>query len=534
MKGIQAQFRSLRDETDFWITDDMVVDGAIPQDISGTIFRNGPGLFEYGEAKVNHMFDGDGMICRLSFKDGKLHFTNKYVRTPAFLEEQAAQTFKIRSVFSSGNPTGGFFFNPFDFTFKNPANTCVVQWAGQLLALNEGGIPMIMDATTMETVKTDARSFDPTTPDAVDIDDTYFHAHTKTTVDPVTGERTLIGLGSSQAMLDMDLTMYEFSEDGKRQHKTEYMIPNGAFGFFHDFAVTDNYYCLVQNPTELDFQAFLTEYVWGKKAVAECIAFNKDKPAVLHVIPRPGNARAHEKPRAIPIEHFFVFHFMNAFETPVEGNPNAPPQISIDLLPMPRVDFSVNGENLSPEYYTDGDNGARLCRITADLAGRTASMRRLMNTSCEMPSVNPNFVGRKHTTGFVEGSRVEGPRDAFGPTQTIMQILTGDEGDSTSMTTSPVVQEWDAGYERIVTEPLFVPRKGSKVENDGYLVAMTHDWTKNTTNITMVDAAKIEEGPVCDIQLPFNVPFGLHGSYDPGLFLTEKSGKGPMVVNTVR
>lgn len=34
----------------------------------------GPGLFEIGGKKINQPFDGDGMICQLSFKDGRLHF----------------------------------------------------------------------------------------------------------------------------------------------------------------------------------------------------------------------------------------------------------------------------------------------------------------------------------------------------------------------------------------------------------------------------------------------------------------------------
>ncbi len=51
--------------------------------------RNGPGLFEVGERKVAHAFDGDGMIAQMTFEgDGSVMFRNRYVRTNDFVEEQ--------------------------------------------------------------------------------------------------------------------------------------------------------------------------------------------------------------------------------------------------------------------------------------------------------------------------------------------------------------------------------------------------------------------------------------------------------------
>ena len=38
---------------------------------------------------------------------------------------------------------------------------------------------------------------------------------------------------------------------------------DGAFGFFHDLAVTEHYYVLLQNPTKLDFRKLAFEYVIG-------------------------------------------------------------------------------------------------------------------------------------------------------------------------------------------------------------------------------------------------------------------------------
>ena len=76
-------------------------------------------------------------ICKFAFKDGKVHFQNKYVRTEAMMKEQAAGKMLYRGAFSVGNPSGGKFFNPFNFAVKGIANTGVLNWGNKLLALYE-------------------------------------------------------------------------------------------------------------------------------------------------------------------------------------------------------------------------------------------------------------------------------------------------------------------------------------------------------------------------------------------------------------
>lgn len=39
--------------------------GTIPEDLEGTLLRNGPGLFEIGGIPVSQPFDGDGMVSHL-------------------------------------------------------------------------------------------------------------------------------------------------------------------------------------------------------------------------------------------------------------------------------------------------------------------------------------------------------------------------------------------------------------------------------------------------------------------------------------
>lgn len=54
----------------------------MPATLRGTLFRNGPGRFERGEQKYEHMLDGDGYVQSFSFgDDGSVFFRSKYVHT---------------------------------------------------------------------------------------------------------------------------------------------------------------------------------------------------------------------------------------------------------------------------------------------------------------------------------------------------------------------------------------------------------------------------------------------------------------------
>ena len=87
ISDLRSGYTSLPGEHEYWL-DAAEVDGAIPPELEGTLFRNGPGLLEIGGTKLNQPFDGDGVVVRLALKDGRAHFKNAYVRTSGYVAEQ--------------------------------------------------------------------------------------------------------------------------------------------------------------------------------------------------------------------------------------------------------------------------------------------------------------------------------------------------------------------------------------------------------------------------------------------------------------
>ena len=45
--------------------------GTIPQWLSGRLIRNGPGIFEIGDTKYNHLFDGLSLLHSFTIDQGQ-------------------------------------------------------------------------------------------------------------------------------------------------------------------------------------------------------------------------------------------------------------------------------------------------------------------------------------------------------------------------------------------------------------------------------------------------------------------------------
>ena len=83
--------------------------------------------------------------CAFTFRDGKVHFKNAYVRTPKYVKETEQQQILYKG-FGTKIP-GGIRAN-FLKAPANPANTSAMYHGGKLLALNEGGRPWQIEPAT--------------------------------------------------------------------------------------------------------------------------------------------------------------------------------------------------------------------------------------------------------------------------------------------------------------------------------------------------------------------------------------------------
>lgn len=172
-------------------------------------------------------------------------FQQKYVRTEKFVREREARRALIGTDFPTRHlsPTLGEraidkyfqlgkyrnkFTDAVEFTVRSTANTNVVSFNNQLLALKEDSPPYAMDPETLETKG--LYTFDGQLPSVT------FTAHPKT--DPVTGELICFGY-EAKGDGSPDICYYTIGPDGKFTQTVWLVSP--VCGMIHDFAVTENW-----------------------------------------------------------------------------------------------------------------------------------------------------------------------------------------------------------------------------------------------------------------------------------------------------
>ncbi len=122
----------LQPAKEFNLTPLPVLAGTIPPELTGTLYRNGPGRLSIGDRRVGHWFDGDGAVLGVHFGEGKASAVYRYVQTEGYQEETAAKKFLYPNY---GMTSPGGWWENLKPTFKNVANTSVLALSDRLLAL---------------------------------------------------------------------------------------------------------------------------------------------------------------------------------------------------------------------------------------------------------------------------------------------------------------------------------------------------------------------------------------------------------------
>jgi carotenoid cleavage dioxygenase len=64
-------------------------------------------------------------------------------------------------------------------------------------------------------------------------------------------------------------------------------------------------------------------------------------------------------------------------------------------------------------------------------------------------------------------------------------------------------------------EPVFAPRSAESAEGEGFLLTVQYIRDENRSDLLILDASDLENGPVARVHLSHRVPAGFHGSWVP-------------------
>jgi all-trans-8'-apo-beta-carotenal 15,15'-oxygenase len=300
---------------------------------------------------------------------------------------------------------------------------------------------------------------------------------------------------SIKAGLSFTLTLYELNLEGDIIQKHDYPLP--GFAFIHDFAVTPNYCIFFQNSVQFNPLPF----VLGQKGAGECIKFQPEKPTKMLVIPRGGG-----KPETYEMASGFVFHHANAFETPTGLTIDSVCYGDIPQLETGADFLDVDFQNLKP---------GQLWRFNLDLTTGQVESEIKLERCCEFPVVHPAVVGRSYRYVYLAAADQVNGQNA--PLQGVVKVDLH-TGAETLWSAAP------AGYGN---EPVFIPRAQPNAagcytavegpEDDGWLVVMIYDGQRETSAIVILDARTMTQ--VARLNLKHHVPYGLHGTFTPEVFI---------------
>ena len=438
-----------------------LVQGEIPAGFEGALYKVGADR-QYPSGRTDDIFiDGEGMIHLFRFKDNQVDYLSRWVHTERYKRQKAARRGlfgRYRNRYTNDPSVQG--------VHMGTGNTTATFHAGRLYALKEDDLPYRMDPQTLATLGRDDLGGT--------LRATSFTAHPK--VDPVSDELLAF---SYQARGDAtrDIAFYVYGPDRELRNEVWFEMPYAAC--VHDFAITDEWAVFPFFPLITDLEVV--------KAGGPYYQWHPDKEVHVALVPRRGNARGirwFKGPAAS------AGHMMNAHR---EGS-----KIHLDLC--------LYEGNCFPFFPTPAGEITPpvppfLTRLTFDLERDDGQIEKrcLLNVPCEMPRTDDRYQGQAYEHGFVIGNR--------GPD--------GSSGIGHINPESGAFETWLPGPGSGVQEAQFAPRAPDSAEGDGWLLVPVSRIAQMRSDLVLLDARNIANGPVATLSLPMRVRSTFHGTWVP-------------------
>lgn len=428
----------------------MLISGKVPAGLNTTLYRNGPAKFRRGDSAAGHWFDGDGLVRKFRVRDGKASLAARFVDTPKRRLETKLNAI-VQPGFGTPSRAGSVLNGPDD---TNAANTSVLMSGGQLLALWEGGSPVMLDPESLETrgFKTFRR----------DLKQMPFLAHPR--IEP---DGTVWNLGGN----GQGTFVWKLNPDGSLAGAQ--MVSLDRNSYFHDFTATARHLIIVMQPWVQDGLKFplSTAMSWKPELGTRVLVIDKNDLS---------------KRRVFELPAFAFFHLADGWEEKdgtirfdgcLEADPTFGQRAASALL---------RGEHIKAPT-------PMLTQIVLRPDGK-AEMQ-TTRVSAEFPANDKRVAGqsRRYTT-HVTG---------YGATPFPHAIATWDWSKGRD-------DRFHFGDHQLTEEFLFVAN--GQGERDGWLMGTTLNLKSRRTELHVLDAKRVADGPVATWQASIPLPLTFHGT----------------------
>ena len=293
------------------------IEGEVPEFIRGYYYLNGPARFSRAGLRYRHWLDGDGMVCSLRFDNGRVRFTNRFVRSAKLVAEEKADRPLFRTfgtAFDSDRLKRGVML-------ESPINVSVYPYEGTLLAFGEQGMPIELDPVTLET--RGEFNFGGALNDL-----SPFAAHPK--FDHATGEMFNFGVAYSA---EPHLNLYRFHKESGLVYRKRLRLDYACS--IHDFSLSESYAVFYLSPYILSMESFARQ----GRTLMDSLSWEPERGSRLLIASRETG----EQVATIPIGGRSCLHLINSFE---EEN-----RLTVDVLELDQPIYDQYQQ--VPDLFTD-------------------------------------------------------------------------------------------------------------------------------------------------------------------------------------
>jgi all-trans-8'-apo-beta-carotenal 15,15'-oxygenase len=436
------------------------IEGRLPRELAGTLYRNGPAWYERAGQRYEHWFDGDGMLHAWRLDETGASHRARMVETLKFQRERRAGRFVIPAAGTAIENAESVRNND----DMNTANTSVLCLANRVFALWEGGSAIELSADELATIGPVSWRDD--------LASAPFSAH------PMRDEDGSVwNFGSLDMLGGSGLLIWHLERNGRVQNIAT--LKDAQHGYLHSFAMTARHLVFVLTPYRM---------VEGK-AFFERLRYAEDLPCRVAVVPK----NALDSPRWFDVDFGMVYHFADAFERGSEIIVRAARHTRASAARSPFA-AAMHGQADATDDPVD------LVELCIDLAGGRARWVETHIHGTEFPTFDARASDPRH-------ARIYAPlrvKPALAPyPNAVASIDVHRERLSVHRYGDSIMAE----------EHVFVARPGSHRPGQGWLVGTLLDPINGRSGLVVLDAEHVDAGPLATAWLPYAFPLGFHGAF---------------------
>ncbi|KAG0726478.1 Carotenoid isomerooxygenase [Chionoecetes opilio] len=486
--------------------------GTLPEWLNGKLIYNGPGLTKVGKQEYNHAFDSAGLLQKFDITGGKVTYSNRYVRSKTFEQNQAAEAITKAEFGTPGPSSKGMFSRLLDAMdpekmFSDNALVTVADFGGgRYFAMCETPFVLEINPDTLEIKE------------RVNLNKKY--GLMTQTPHPILASDGLYTVGQGVGVTGPKYCIVKFPPDGNlKQGKVVASVParwKMSPAYMHSMTMTENYVVLIEQPLSVSLTEMLSDIVTNAPFISGLKWHNEQ--VLIHVIDRktwkPVKTRYVTDP-------FFFMHVANAYEDGEHIVLDVPTYKDSSLLHHMYIKTLREQRGKNTEEFVSSFRST-LHRLVVPLNAKgKETLVTLQGTTCtaawsgqevvlkteklcevpfENPCINPAHRGGKYSFLWAMGPDPEGGDKGFAIK---LNVHSGESHNFTE----------DQLY---CSSPEFVARPGSESEDDGLILFLGID-SQNDKRVSLVvlDAATMTEVGRASVVTPAPVPMPLHGLYIP-------------------